>query len=45
MYGSIKEEKEATLIIIFNDEEVEKSPKSFTILNQTITIKKRYIRI
>lgn len=38
MYNSIKEAKEATLIIKFNDEEVEQGPKSFTILNQTIPI-------
>ena len=40
MYDSIKETKEATLIIKFNDEEVEQGPKSFTILNQTIPIMK-----
>lgn len=40
MYDPIKEEKEAILIIIFNDEEVEKGPESFTILNQTISITK-----
>ena len=40
MYDSIKEEKEATLIIIFIEEEVEQGPKSFTILNQTIPITK-----
>ena len=40
MYDSIKEEKEATLIIKFEEEEIEKGPKSFTILNQTIPIKK-----
>ena len=40
MDNSIKEEKVATLIIIFIEEEVEKGPKSFTILNQTIPITK-----
>ena len=38
MYDSIKETKEATLIIKFNEEEVEQGPKSFTILDQTIPI-------
>ena len=40
MDNSIKEEKVATLIIIFIEEEVEKGPKSFTILNQSISITK-----
>ena len=40
MYDSLKETKKATLIIVFNDEEIKQSPKSFTILNNTIQITK-----
>ena len=40
MFDSIKETKKATLIIIFTDDKVEKGPKSFTILSQTISITK-----